>query len=136
MTFKLNNDLTVRFKIDKDISLESKIECMLFQPIVENAIIHGLGPMDANRKLTISFKQKRDLLIGTVRDNGIGREAAFKKKRKHESWATKSIEERIKIFNELNGRKIKYKFTDLIKNDQPNGSHVRLIIPLSIALTK
>ncbi|MDO5980788.1 sensor histidine kinase [Flavivirga spongiicola] len=130
MRFRLNNNLKAKYNIDKTISLENKIGCMLFQPIVENAIIHGLAPKSDNRELIISFNKKGNLLIGIVKDNGVGRKAAFKKKKEHTSWATKSIEERIKIFNQIHDQKVKYKFKDLTKNGLPSGSLVKLIIPL------
>lgn len=131
MTFRLNHNLSVKYEIDETISLESKIGCMLFQPIVENAIIHGLAPKPSNRELVISFSQKQNLLVSRIKDNGVGRKAASKKKKEHTSWATKSIEERINIFNQIHDQKLTYKFTDLVKNGYHNGSLVEVTIPLS-----
>ena len=126
---RLNNDLDVSFDIDPDLDLSNtKIPCMFFQPIVENAIIHGLKPKQADRKLKISFKKQDDSFIGTVEDNGVGRHMEaqeVKKKNKRKSWATVIIKERIEILNRQN-RKVALKIIDLVDQNQPKGTKVVL----------
>ena len=54
-----------------------QIPPMVLQPYVENAIKHGLLPLrSGNRKLTISVKLENERCILSIRDNGIGRQAA------------------------------------------------------------
>ena len=48
---------------------------LLLQPVVENAIEHGLDEKeDGDKKIFLSFKGKGDDVEITVRDNGLGME--------------------------------------------------------------
>ena len=133
---RLNNRINVIFNIDeKLIDSKKKIPCMLFQPIIENAIIHGFASKKDNLELTINFKTKKRLLIAEFIDNGIGREqAAINKKKRattHKSWATHILNERIEIFNSLNVTKIKFNIIDLKDtNNAALGTKVSFKIPL------
>jgi sensor histidine kinase YesM len=52
---------------------ETIIPTLLLQPIVENAIIHGLAPKDKKGILKVYFVKKGKQLECIVEDNGIGR---------------------------------------------------------------
>ena len=47
---------------------------MILQPIVENAIWHGLLHKDGEKEIRISIREEEYFLIAVVEDNGIGRE--------------------------------------------------------------
>jgi tetratricopeptide (TPR) repeat protein len=51
---------------------------LMIQPLVENAIVHGLLRKDGDRKLGVSFRKEEEAIVCEIRDNGIGREAARK----------------------------------------------------------
>jgi len=55
---------------------EVKLPPMLIQPLVENAIKHGLDPLPEGGTLHILIKQERDKLEVTVRDDGQGLDAS------------------------------------------------------------
>ena len=70
-----------KFRYGDRIQLEMEVEemtlgClvprMLLQPLVENAIIHGIGPTKREGRITIRTWLDRDLLLCQVEDNGIG----------------------------------------------------------------
>ena len=64
---------------------------MLVQPFVENAIKHGLLHKKGNKKVSISFHHKDDLVC-EVEDNGIGREKAQEiKARQPEGYQSFSV---------------------------------------------
>lgn len=50
----------------------NQIPKVILQPIVENAIFHGIAPMDGKGKLRISAEIKEDKLQILVEDNGVG----------------------------------------------------------------
>ncbi len=59
-----------------------QIPPMLIQPFVENAILHGVGPLSERKGLVeVVFEEKDQLLEVTIRDNGIGIEQSQAKKR-------------------------------------------------------
>jgi hypothetical protein len=74
------------FESEVKISPESSnlanlfIAPMLLQPFVENAILHGLKPLNKKGKLRISIQlmEKGQQLLVCIEDNGIGREESRK----------------------------------------------------------
>ena len=68
--------VNAEFEIDPSIDTDScQILPLLLQPIVENAIVHGLENVDAVGHLTISVQTQSDLLLIRIRDNGDGMSA-------------------------------------------------------------
>jgi sensor histidine kinase YesM len=63
--------LQVIFDLDPD-SLQLKINKLLIQPIVENAIVHGIENTGNGGMIRISSKIAGDFLIIEVFDNGAG----------------------------------------------------------------
>ncbi|WP_343795969.1 sensor histidine kinase [Gaetbulibacter jejuensis] len=131
---KLNDDIIVNFNVKNDIESQILIPCMLFQPIVENAIIHGLMPKKGEKSLEITFQITQTSVVGTVLDNGIGIEASKKKKKRlqhnKKSWATVILKERIEIFNTLNKDKIQFSLLDRKTLENTSGTRVVISIPL------
>ncbi len=46
---------------------------MFIQPIVENAIIHGLSKKENNKTINIEFKEFDEYVLCSIHDNGLGR---------------------------------------------------------------
>ena len=85
------------------ISDVEKIEFppMLFQPIVENAIIHGLSGHKGEKKLEVKFSKQGNYIHGDIVDNGCGLSLVQDvSSDKQKSVATKIINQRIQIYNE------------------------------------
>ena len=53
-------------------ALEGLVPCFLLQPIVENAIQHGIAPMEAGGWIETHVERVGDKLLMQVRDNGCG----------------------------------------------------------------
>lgn len=51
---------------------ECRVLKMLFQPIIENSILHGFKSNKTNPHIWITIKQKQNILICSIKDNGIG----------------------------------------------------------------
>ncbi|WP_411894685.1 histidine kinase [Winogradskyella sp. A2] len=85
--------------IDKS---EIGIPSLILQPLVENAIIHGLAPKEEKGLLIISFKLGGDKLICSVVDDGIGYTHSLKKNKTNNDTTSKALKitkERIDIEN-------------------------------------
>jgi len=77
------------------------IPTYLLQPVIENAIKHGINPSEKNHKICLSFKQENNQLIVTIDDDGIGRVLAAKNKPKnHKSKGISLIEKKIILLKE------------------------------------
>jgi sensor histidine kinase YesM len=111
---------------------------MILQPYVENAIWHGIVNLRGSRrgKLEIRIKIENNILITTIKDNGIGRETAmsFNKNRRHKSVGMQLTGERITIMNQLHGYETaSVSVTDLVdENGTPVGTSVEVRIPINI----
>ena len=67
-----DNNFTVDWDIDPTIKNE-KMPKLLLQPVVENAIEHGIDEKeDGDKKIFLSFRGNGDDVEITVRDNGMG----------------------------------------------------------------
>jgi len=80
-----------------------EIPPMLIQPVLENAILHGLAPANRKGLLKLEIKRTSDTRIAVIiEDNGIGRakSAEINKTRKaHKSTGLKNVYERIELLN-------------------------------------
>ncbi len=63
--------LEVEINVDKTI-LQSRIPPMILQPLVENAVKHGISPLIEGGKVTIKIYQQNEKLHFEIRDTGIG----------------------------------------------------------------
>ncbi|MEI9979388.1 MAG: histidine kinase [Edaphobacter sp.] len=63
--------LRVEMSIDPG-ALDSMVPCFLLQPIVENAIRHGISPLQNAGVIQASIERDGDMLHLSVRDNGPG----------------------------------------------------------------
>jgi LytS/YehU family sensor histidine kinase len=95
-----------------------EIPSLLIQPLVENAIKHGISGLGNSGILTISFKKEANDLIIIIRDNGAG----FDVLTQHSGKGLELTRERIKLLN----RK-KHKISMTITSGQDSGTYVTLI---------
>ncbi|MCX7708583.1 MAG: histidine kinase [Clostridia bacterium] len=58
-----------------DKLLDVKMPCMILQPLVENAFIHGIGEMETGGRIGILVENEKDKIVITVKDNGKGMQA-------------------------------------------------------------
>jgi two-component system LytT family sensor kinase len=68
---RFRDRLTVGYEIDPD-TLDAEVPRLILQPIVENAIKHGVAPRSGPGTVRISARREGEELRLEVRDNGIG----------------------------------------------------------------
>jgi ligand-binding sensor domain-containing protein/two-component sensor histidine kinase len=124
-------------KVDATISAEEvKIPVFIIQPIVENAIWHGLMNSDTSGMIEISFEREAatDLKV-RISDNGIGREQADKIRKSTHSDGRKSlginiIKRRIVLINSQEKTNITLTYNDLKAPDgSSSGTEVIVYFP-------
>ncbi|WP_072054219.1 sensor histidine kinase [Aliivibrio fischeri] len=71
---RLGDRLT--YEIDNQIVEPISLPPLLIQPLVENAITHGIEPSAQGGQLMVQFKQENNQFIVIISDNGIGLESA------------------------------------------------------------
>jgi LytS/YehU family sensor histidine kinase len=89
------------YKISCDKSIDKHnymIPPMLIQPLIENALKHGLSSRkDGGGEIKIKIWKQEDYLYVSVQDNGLG--LHHNKIRSHKSVALKIIKERLELIN-------------------------------------
>ena len=102
---RFGNKLT--FTIDVDPTLvqqQPEIPNMVIQPVVENALWHGLLPANRNGNLHISFAKIDNAIRVIVEDDGIGVNESKRRKRSgHNSLGIQMIRERLDLLKKLSG---------------------------------
>lgn len=92
-------------QIQEDLDTDNiQMAPMLMQPLVENAIWHGLHPKQGEKKLVVRFFSSGPNLVCEVDDNGIGIVQSRKNKMElrpdHKSFGISNVRERLRILNE------------------------------------
>ena len=68
---RFKNKFDCEFEVNPQ-TLEYKIPVFILQPLLENAICHGLEPKEDYGYIKITIKRSKEKLICIVQDNGIG----------------------------------------------------------------
>lgn len=68
---RFQDRLSVRFDIDPE-TLDAEVPRLILQPLVENAIKHGLSPQPGSGTVQIASRHRGDTLWIEVSDNGVG----------------------------------------------------------------
>ncbi len=103
----LGNSFQYSIKIDETIDQSyERVPSIFLQPIIENAIMHGLRHKEGCKRLQIEFTLEGDDLVVIIQDNGIGRKASAELNRfrtNHQSFAGYAMAKRVEFLNEKAG---------------------------------
>ena len=86
---------------------------LLMQPIVENAIVHGLSPKQGDKKLVLNVKKTNGHICITVEDNGIGRNASARIAKVSTGKGLRFTKERLDLISEKYGAEYKLDIHDM-----------------------
>jgi competence protein ComGC len=131
---RFDNSFDYVCEIDTSIDAnEIVIPPLIIQPYIENAIWHGLMPLDRKGRISLLITKQEDKLKIVLMDNGIGRKASNKitkkiKSESHQSMGTNLTSARIKLFGDdiTNSIQIIDTFNDL---DEATGTTVEILLP-------
>lgn len=120
---RFDDSFTFQIVVDAEVDEEeAMIPTLMIQPLVENAIWHGLMHKEGEKKLSISFTRQAETLICTIEDNGIGIRQSEKlkqgKKTSHRSLGLDNLNNRIMIMNEKYETGCRLDITDLKDIDE------------------
>lgn len=124
---RLNYVVSVSDELDQE---EVYLPPMMIQPFVENAVIHGIEPMDKEGIIQVRFYKDGNLLVIQVDDNGVGIQDSSKNKNAaHVSYALQIFKERVANLKKRYGTEILY---SIIAKDPSieSGTLVTVKIPL------
>jgi len=134
--FRMNNKFDYHIEIDEDIDPEEDmIPSMIIQPFVENAIWHGISPLEYNGEINIRFKRpKKKLIHILIEDNGIGLKTAktYKGQSTGLHMGMNLVRKRLIILGKKYGAKCKFRLQELNPGNINPGTKVILTIPASL----
>ncbi len=130
---RFNDKFDYELELDEEIDYDVGLPPMLIQPHVENAILHGLKPLDKPGFLKISFKVEGDNLCCTIDDNGVGRSAKKSElsTKGHRSMATQINKDRIALLQRSIKGEVALKIIDKIdESGKASGTTVIIKLPI------
>lgn len=68
---RYGNNFSLVINCDDDV-YGFKVPCLILQPLIENAIIHGISEIQERGKITVSAFRKNHFVFIQINDNGIG----------------------------------------------------------------
>jgi LytS/YehU family sensor histidine kinase len=95
---RLTRRLNVMWAVLAEDKLDTPVPTLILQPIIENAIVHGIAPKPEGGTVSILVKQSGDEIRIQVADNGVGFNV---ESLQHESGRTsiglKNVDERLRL---------------------------------------
>ncbi len=106
--------------IDKSINVyETEVPSLLLQPLIENAVKHGVSALQENGLVAIDFTRENSSMTVTITDNGSG----FPSSKNSNGFGLKLTYDRIKLLNEFNKEQ---SISLEIKGNSPSGAKIEL----------
>lgn len=103
---KLRFGFSYQIKLSGQIDTSAiEIPSLFLQPLVENAVKHGISSLQESGQLVVLFEQVNNNMVVSVNDNGKG----FNEKENANGFGLQLTRERIKLLNQtLNGQHIEF----------------------------
>ena len=124
----------IEFQVDYDETVKkANIPALIIQPLVENAIVHGVGNMTEGAKVKVSICEMGSKISIVVKDNGIGMnsEAVIligKMKKDIEHVVTSDGIGLSNVYGRLKGC-FQDKLVFQITSETGNGTTIRIVVP-------
>lgn len=118
--------------IDESLDLEDwMIPTMIMQPLLENALLHGLMPSAIDGKVIIDLKEQDGDLLLIITDNGIGmaNSMALKDANNHKSRGMELIKKRILALSRFGSHAITITMSPAFISEKNPGNQIILFIP-------
>lgn len=130
---RMDNRFDFNINTDEDLLNDNYlIPSMIIQPIVENAIWHGISPLPEKGLITIRFIYINDEKLRIiVEDNGIGfkKSKAFSKSINGLNMASEITQKRLLLIGEKYGVKTEFNVYELYPGNENPGAKVSLTVP-------
>lgn len=127
---RLKNSFEYVIDIESE-ALDCRIHKLLFQPFVENSIIHAFKGVDGKHELRISIAQKDERILVTIADNGRGIEAGLAAALNEGLAPGSERRGHVGMRNAIERIKMYYGVASsvLVENDPGGGTRVRIELP-------
>lgn len=102
-SIRYNDILDFEICVEEEVE-NIKIPKLTLQPLVENAIYHGIKPLDRKGHIRVLVKQKEDIVYLRVQDDGVGLsgerfwEVLQKRAQSGDSFGLRNVAERLQLY--------------------------------------
>ncbi len=102
-SIRYNDILDFEICVEEEVE-NIKIPKLTLQPLVENAIYHGIKPLDRKGHIRVLVKQKEDIVYLRVQDDGVGLsgerfwEVLQKRAQSGDSFGLRNVAERLHLY--------------------------------------
>ncbi|MEL6558103.1 MAG: histidine kinase [Bacteroidota bacterium] len=130
---RFENKFEYQFQVDNNVSVNTiMLPPMLTQPFVENAIEHGILPLEGSGKIRIELSSDSHSLTILIKDNGIGLNAPKPPAKSKDSSKKKSLgiditKERLEV---LFNKDYQLEIREMFDEHRVAGTLVRISIPI------
>lgn len=134
-TLRLGNKFSYKIEVDKNIDPENTmVPPMLFQPFVENSIVHGFAGKNEQGQISIRIQARDKRVHYVIEDDGVGlvrseNANSFRGSNNKKSMGLKITRERIDIINSTQKTDASVEITDTGK-----GTRATVILPLQLSV--
>lgn len=99
---RCGDKLIYHIHVNNDLDLQKQIPNMLIQPLVENAIIHGVLKLDDQETgcIDVTIYEENKFLVIQVKDNGVGYDSELISKHGYKSIGLSNLKERLAIIKD------------------------------------
>ena len=127
---RLRMNGSFNYSVQVDASLDAAtvpVPPMLLQPLLENAIEHGLEPQEGKGHIRLGAERKEGGLLLSVEDDGVGRNhpKPERPRTRSASISTANIREQLAQLSERTGKPAEMRIIDL-----PKGTRVEVLLPI------
>lgn len=132
---RFNERFSYQIKIEENLDTEDwMIPTMILQPLLENALLHGIFPSALEGELLIDLKLEDSNLLIIITDNGIGVEnsMALKEISGHKSRGMELIKKRIAALSHFGSQVMSISMSPAFESEKNPGNKITLFMPVTL----
>ncbi len=132
---RFNERFSYQIKIEENLDTEDwMIPTMILQPLLENALLHGIFPSALEGELLIELKLEDSNLVIIITDNGIGVEnsMALKEISEHKSRGMELIKKRIAALSHFGSQVMSISMSPAFESEKNPGNKITLFMPVTL----
>jgi ligand-binding sensor domain-containing protein/two-component sensor histidine kinase len=132
---RFNEGFSYQIKIEENLDTEDwMIPTMILQPLLENALLHGMMLSALEGELLIELKLEDSNLVIIITDNGIGivNSMALKEISGHKSRGMELIKKRIAALSHFGSQVMSISMSPAFESEKNPGNKITLFVPVEL----
>ena len=131
--FRFSNAINLQIEIEDKALMEMYIPSFILQPLVENAIIHGIFPKKDSGNIKLKIYSNDTKLFLDLADDGIGfQENKVSENSSHKSIALDAISQRLYSMTQIYNQEFRITIEKILEFEETKGTIVKIILPIFI----